>query len=86
LVLTGTGFSGSNTIVWISNGSVQGVLWSGSSSSDTSISATVPPQACTQNIASGATCPSYLILNPGVYTVDVVDQNGTTDQSYIRIQ
>lgn len=91
LILTGSGFSGNanagvnNTTVWISNGSVQGALWSGVSSSDTSIIATIPAQACTQNFA-GTSCPSYLILNPGIYTVSVSNQNGTTDPVYVRIQ
>ena len=87
LLLTGSGFSGYDTIVWISNGSVKAVLWGGMPSSDTSITAAVPSQACTQYIgASGLACPSYLILNPGVYAVDVSNQNGTTDQSYIKVQ
>jgi len=90
LTLTGSGFSGNgatSTLVWISNGSVQGILWSGVSSSDTSITATIPTQVCTQNIGdSGATCPAYLILNPGIYTVSVSNQNGTTDPLYIHIQ
>lgn len=91
LTLTGSGFLGTvnsgvnNTTIWISNGSVQGALWSGVSSSDTSITTIIPTQACTQNLA-GSACPSYLILSPGIYTVSVSNQNGTTDPIYIRIQ
>ncbi len=87
LVLTGSGFFGNDTLVWISNGSVQGVLWEGPSSSDTSINAAVPFQACTQDEGNtGLQCPSYLVLSPGIYTVSVSNQNGTTDQVYVRIQ
>jgi hypothetical protein len=87
LTIIGQGFSGHDTLVQISNGSVQGVLWGGMPMSDTAISATIPAQVCTVYVgASGATCPSYLILNPGTYTVDVSNQNGTTDTSYISIQ
>jgi hypothetical protein len=88
LALTGSAFSGHDTIIWISNGSVQGVLWGGMPTSDTLITTSVPTQVCTQYVgASGAPCPSYLVLSPGIYTVTVSNQNGTTNPPlYIRIQ
>ena len=87
VTLNGSGFLGHDTIVWISNGSVNGVLWGGMPTSDTSITSVIPVRACTQYTgASGVECPSYLILSPGTYTVSVANQNGTTDQTYIRIQ
>jgi hypothetical protein len=87
LTISGSGFSGHDTIVWISNGSVNGVLWSGMPQSDSLITATVPSQACTQYVgASGLPCPSYLIINPGIYTLTVSNENGTTDQVYIKVQ
>ena len=87
LTVNGQGFSGHDTIVWISNGSVNGVLWGGMPKSDNLISATVPAKACTiYTGASGASCPSYLIISPGIYTLSVANQNGTTDDTYIKVQ
>ena len=87
LTVTGSGFSGHDTIVQISNGSVTGVLWGGMPVSDTLLTLPVPAQVCTQYIgASGAACPSYLAVSPGVYTLTVTNQNGTTNPLYIRVQ
>jgi len=87
LTISGSGFSGHDTIVWISNGTVNGVLWGGMPQGDSLITATVPPQACTQYVgASGMACPSYLIINPGIYTLSVSNENGTTDPVYIKVQ
>jgi hypothetical protein len=87
LTISGSGFSGHDTIVWISNGTVNGVLWGGMPQSDSLITATIPPQACTQYVgASGLACPSYLIINPGIYTLTVSNENGTTDPVYIKVQ
>jgi hypothetical protein len=87
LTISGSGFSGHDTIVWISNGTVNGVLWGGMPQSDSLITATVSPQACTQYVgASGLACPSYLIISPGIYTLTVSNENGTTDPVYIKVQ
>ena len=87
LTVIGSGFLGHDTLVRISNGSVQGVLWGGMPSSDTSISMTIPGKVCTiYTGGSGAACPAYLIISPGIYTVDVSNQNGTTDTLYLKIQ
>jgi hypothetical protein len=97
LTLNGAGFSANgnqDTVVWISNGSVNGFMWSGMPQNDSLITATVPTQACTQDInavgvsgsAGSATCPSYLIINPGTYTLTVSNENGTTDPVYVKVQ
>jgi hypothetical protein len=87
IAINGSGFSGNDTVVWITNGSVRGVLWSGVPISDTLITASVRNQVCTQDVSvSGAPCPSYLIINSGVYTLSVTNQNGTTNPVYIRVQ
>jgi hypothetical protein len=87
LTIIGQGFSGENTLVQISNGSVQGVLWGGVPTSDTAISTIIPDKVCTAYIAtSGISCPSYLIISPGIYTIDVSNQNGTTDTVYLKVQ
>ena len=86
-VLTGAGFSGHDTIVWISNGTVKGVVWGGMPTSDSSLSVTIPAKACTLYTgASGMACPSYLVIKSGLYTVFVSNQNGTTDPVYLTIQ
>lgn len=87
VVLTGAGFSGHDTIVWISNGTVKGVVWGGMPTSDSSLSVTIPAKACTVYTgASGMACPSYLVIKPGLYTAFVSNQNGTTDPVYLTIQ
>lgn len=85
ITLGGSSFSGSDTTIWISDGTIKGILWEGMSDSDTTLLVKIPTQACTQSVASGATCPSYLIVRPGIYTVSVSNQNGTTDELYITV-
>lgn len=93
LTLTGSGFLDPNTAVWISNGSVNGVLWGGMPQSDSLLTVAVPDQACTQYMGSdgdgdtsGGTCPSYLVISPGIYALTVSNGNGTTDPIYIKVQ
>lgn len=87
LTLIGQGFSGHDTLVRISNGSVQGILWGGMPTSDTAVSVIIPNKVCTiYTGASGAECPSYLVISPGIYTVDVANQNGTTDKTYLKVR
>ncbi len=87
LSIIGHGFLGHDTLVEISNGSVTGILWGGMPTSDSVINLTVPSQVCTvYQGGSGKSCPAYLFISPGVYTVDVSNQNGTTDTTYLKVQ
>ena len=87
VTISGSGFLGHDTVVWITNGSTKGVLWGGMPASDDNISTTLPAKVCTiYNGASGLPCPSYLVLVPGTYAVYVVNQNGVTDTVYLKIK
>jgi len=93
LTITGSGFKqgsafigDSNDTVWITNGSVKGVLGSYQAQSDTSITARISGAVCEVNNAySGLPCSSLMTLNPGSYWIYVANGNGTSNSEPFTI-
>lgn len=87
VTITGSQFSGHDTLVWIEKGTDRGVLWGGMPQSDVSIDMVIPTKVCTRYTgASGLPCPWYMTLKPGVYQIRVENQNGRSNPLPLTIR
>ena len=82
LTIDGKGFSGHDTLVRIKGTNVNAILWSGVPTSDTRLEITIPVSmdACVEYTgASGKPCSSFQKLPWVTYTVNIENQNGTSN-------
>ena len=94
--LTGTGFSGHDTLVkiYVDNGFEKrsvpvdfSVLWGGMPESDTKITLPFPAKACSEYVgASGLPCPWFTVLKSGKYFIFVQNQNGQSNTLPITVK
>lgn len=90
--LSGSGFTGHDTLVWITQESAiksgkgeAGILWGGIPQNDSSINFTVPSRVCTYYTgASGKACDTFMNITDGDYVIYV--QNGSGMSNYLPVR